>query len=150
MINSNYDIIIFTSEKIHIVCLRHCKYIIMISMCVSLIQTLEEFVRVHAFVTIQEVGPQTTKLALFLIKVYEIWNCTIFVKWIFRGKSNLCIYTKHSLFTIDLLEQKTYAFIQFFDFSQNWHFCTPIIVNIPLPHPSIQNIWYTKNLLKTL
>ena len=28
----------------------------------------------HAFVTIKEVGPQTAKLALFLIKVYEIWN----------------------------------------------------------------------------
>ena len=51
----------------------------MISMCVSLIQTREEFVHVHAFVTIKEVRPQTAKLALFLIKVYEIWNCTIFV-----------------------------------------------------------------------
>ena len=47
-------------------------------MCVSLIQTLEEFV--HAFVSIKEVGPQTAILALFLIKVYEIWNSTIFVK----------------------------------------------------------------------
>ena len=38
-------------------------------------------------------------------QVYEIWNLTIFDTWIIRGKSKLCIYTKHWLLTINLLEQ---------------------------------------------
>ena len=45
------------------------------------------------------------------------------------------IYTKHSLLTIDLLEQNAYGFVQFSDFAKNWRFCTPIIVNISIPPP---------------
>lgn len=26
---------------------------------------------------------------------YEIWNCKLFVKWIFKGEYKLCIYTIH-------------------------------------------------------
>ena len=43
--------------------------------------------------TYGEIGPVA-------VQMYEIWNRTIFV----RGKSKLCIYTKHSFLTINLLE----------------------------------------------
>ena len=75
-----------------------------------------------------EIGPVTDQ-------IYETWNFTIFVIWIIRGKSKLCIYTKHSLITIDLLEQLAGAFVQFSDLAKNWHFCTPINVNISKPPP---------------
>ena len=26
---------------------------------------------------------------------YEIWNCKLIVKWIFKGEYKLCIYTIH-------------------------------------------------------
>ena len=40
-----------------------------------------------------EIGPVTDQ-------IYEIWNCAIFVIFIIRGKSQLYIYTKHSLLAI--------------------------------------------------
>ena len=45
-----------------------------------------------------EIGPVTDQ-------TYEILNCMIFVILIIRLKSKLCIYTKHSLLTFNLLEQ---------------------------------------------
>ena len=74
-----------------------------------------------------EIGPVADQ-------IYEIWNRTIFVIWIIRGKSKLFIYTKHSLLTINFPEQ-AYAFVQFSDLAKNWHICTPIIVNIYIPTP---------------
>ena len=49
--------------------------------------------------------------------------------------SKLCIYTKHLLLMINLDEQQAYTVVQLFDFAENWHFCTPIIVNIFIPPP---------------
>ena len=46
-----------------------------------------------------------------------------------------CIYTKHLLLTINLLEQRAIAFVQLSDLATNWHICTPIIVNISIPPP---------------
>ena len=52
----------------------------------------------------------------------EIWNCTIFVLWVFREMSKLSIYTKRSSLKVNLHEQKAYTFVQFSDFDKNWHF----------------------------
>ena len=50
-------------------------------------------------ITNDEIGPVADQF-------YEIWYfCTIFVIWIIRGKSKLCIYATHSFLTINLLEQ---------------------------------------------
>ena len=38
-----------------------------------------------------EIGPVADQ-------IYEIGNCIIFVTLVFRRKSKLCIYTKHSTF----------------------------------------------------
>ena len=46
----------------------------------------------------------------------------------------MCIYPKHSSLIMNLHEQQAYAFAQFSDLAKNWHFCTPIIVNISI-HP---------------
>ena len=73
-------------------------------------------------------------------KIYEIWSCTIFVIWVFRGKSKLSIYTKHSSLIINLYEQQALTFVPFSDSAKNWRFCTHIIVNISIPHPSIQKV----------
>ena len=76
------------------------------------------------------------EIGLVANQIYEKWNCTIFVIWIFRGKSKPCKHTKHLLLIIDLHEQQAYKFVQLnFRFSQNWQFCTPIIVNISIPPP---------------
>ena len=80
-----------------------------------------------------EIGPVTDQ-------IYEILNCMIFVILIIRVKSKLCIYTKHSLLTFNLLEQYADEFVQFSDLAKNWHFCTPIIVNISIPPPLDQKI----------
>ena len=39
------------------------------------------------------------------------------------------------MLTINLLEQKAYAFVQFSDLAKNWHFVTSIIENISIPPP---------------
>ena len=70
------------------------------------------------------------KLALMLIKFMKYG-----LIWIFRGMSKLCIYTKHLLLMINLDEQQAYTVVQLFVFAENWHFCTPIIVNIFIPQP---------------
>ena len=42
---------------------------------------------------------------------FEIWNGTLLL-WVFRGKSTLCNYTKHSFFLmVNLHEQQFYGFV---------------------------------------
>ena len=53
----------------------------------------------------------------------------------FRGKSKLCIYTKHLLLMINLDEQQSCTVVQLPDFAENCHFCTPVIVNISILPP---------------
>ena len=38
----------------------------------------------------------------------------------------------------NLHEQQAFTYFQFSDLAKNWHLCTPVIVNILYPHPSIQ------------
>ena len=53
-----------------------------------------------------EIGPVADQ-------IYEICNGTIFVIWIFRGKSKLCVCTKHLLLIINLFEeQQAYTVVQ--------------------------------------
>ena len=75
-----------------------------------------------------EIGPVADQ-------TYEMWNCSIFVILVFRGKSKMCIFTKHSLLIINLHEQKAYTFDQFSDLAKNWHFRPPINGNISIPPP---------------
>ena len=39
------------------------------------------------------------------------------------------------LLIINLHEQQAYTVVQLSDLAKNWHFCTPIIVNISIPQP---------------
>ena len=72
---------------------------------------------------------------------YEIWNCSIFVMWIFKGKSKLCIITKHSSLIINLHKQQAYKFVQFSDLiAKNWQICTPTNVNISVPTPQSEKL----------
>ena len=66
--------------------------------------------------TDKEVGPGTSKLVLLLIGFMKYG---IVVTWVFREKSKLCIYTKHSSLIINLDEQQVYTFFfSIFWFSQ--------------------------------
>ena len=76
----------------------------------------------------EEIGPVVDQ-------INETWNCTSFVILVFRKKSQLCIYTKHSSLIISLHEQQTHTFVQFSKLAKKWHFCTLIIVNISKPSP---------------
>ena len=67
----------------------------------------------------------------------NLWSMElyIFFIWIFRGKSILCIHTKHSLLIINLHEQQAYTVVQRTDLAKSLHFCTPFNVNISIPRP---------------
>ena len=82
------------------------------------------------------------EISLVADQIYEIWNCTIFVIWVFRRKSKLCtgIYTKLSSLIINLHEQQTYTFIQFSDLAKNWHFAHLSLSIFLYPYPSIQKV----------
>ena len=67
-----------------------------------------------------EIGPVADQ-------IYELWNCTIFVIRVLRGKSKLFIYTKHSSLIMNLHEQQAYTFVQFSDLAKNRHYFTSII-----------------------
>ena len=49
------------------------------------------------FIKNGEIGPVADQ-------IYEIWNFAIFVIWVFKRKSKLCIHTKHSSLKINLHE----------------------------------------------
>ena len=91
-----------------------------------------------------EIGPAADQ-------IYEIWGCSVFDIWVFTGKSKLCIHIKHSLLIINLHEQQAYPFVQVSDLAKNWHFCTPIIVNMSMPPPldpksfDIQRIFWKRS-----
>ena len=72
------------------------------------------------------------KLALLLFKLMK-YGFVQFSYMNIRGKSKICIYTKHLLLIINLHEQQAYTVVQLSDLAKNWHFCTPIIVNISIP-----------------
>ena len=65
-------------------------------------------------------------------QIYKVWNCTIFVIWVFRRKSKLCIIQKS--FIINLYEQQTITFVHLSDLAIKicilhiyhcQYFCTP-------------------------
>ena len=68
-------------------------------------------------------------------QIYEILTCTIFVIWIFKGKSKLRIYAKQLLLVINLDEQQAKTVVQLSDFAKNLRFFTPMVVNISIPPP---------------
>ena len=80
-----------------------------------------------------EIGPVADK-------IYEIWSRTILVIWVYREKSKLCIYTKHSSLVINLHEQQVHTFVQFSDLAKNWHFAHLLLSKFLYPHPSIQKL----------
>ena len=96
----------------------------------------------------KEVRQLTAKLALSLIKFMKYGVVHFFVIWIIRRKFKLCMYAKHSLITINLLETKAYTFVQFSDLAKIWHFCTPIIVNISIPSPLDPKIFDIKRIFQ--
>ena len=98
----------------------------------------------------KDVGPCTAKFVLLLIKINDVWNCTIFVIWVFRERTKLCIYNKHSLLINNLHEQQAYTFVQFSKLAKNCHFFTHIIVNISNPHLSIQKVLIYKEFLTSV
>ena len=71
---------------------------------------------------VQRARPANDEIGPVAGRNYEIWNCTIFVIKKFRGKSKHSRYTKHSLFIINLHEQRAHRFVKFFDLAKNWHF----------------------------
>ena len=81
---------------------------------------------------LKEVGPLTAKLSLINLMKYGIVQFLLFE---LIEESPNCMYAKHSLFKINLLEQKAYAFVHFSDLATNLHFCTLISVNISIPPP---------------
>ena len=90
------------------------------------------FVYVFHFIS-EEVGPQTAKLTLLLIKFMK-YGIVQFLLYNYLEKSPNCIYIQNLLIII-LHEQQTYTFVQFSEIAKNSHFCTPIIVNFSIPPP---------------
>ena len=61
-----------------------------VSLCILFKSHENNFDKKRGRTTNGETGP-------FADHIYEIWNCTIFVIGILRGKSKLCLYAIHSL-----------------------------------------------------
>ena len=75
-------------------------------------------------------------------QIYEIWNLTIFLIWIIRGMSKLCTYTKHSFWQGQICLNNRHMHL----FKFNWHFCTPIMVNISIPPPLDPKFFYAQRI----
>ena len=80
-----------------------------------------------------EIGPAADQ-------IYEIWSCTIFVIWVFRGKSKLSIYTKHLLLMFNLDERQTCTVFNFLILLKISIFAHLSLSIFLYPHPSIKNL----------
>ena len=84
---------------------------------------------------LKRVGPQTVKLTMLLIKFMKL------------ELYNFCdMNIKHSLLIINLHDQQADTFVKFSNLANNWHFCTPFIINISISPPLDPKSFYIQRI----